>query len=183
MAARLVPTLRYRDIAAAADWLCSTFGFKRIRVFTGVDGSIQQAQLAFGNDIIMLLPARDFSPDAPAPDLAVAELQSCYFVVDDADTHHHNAKAAGAEILDIRQYDLGGRGFIYSAIRRGMSGASAPSIQDNNGSRSPSNDRPSPRRHQYDPWAAARGRRRPGLAHSIADAAVGVCAPGSRWPA
>ena len=51
-AARLVPTLRYRDVGAAVDWLCGAFGFKRIRVVTSVDGSIQQAHLAFGNDLI-----------------------------------------------------------------------------------------------------------------------------------
>ena len=162
-AARLVPTLRYRDIAAAVDWLCSAFGFKRVRVVSGVDGSIQQAHVAFGNDIIMLLPARDFGADAAAPDLAVAELQSCYFVVDDADHHHRNAKAFGAEILDIRQYDLGGRGY---------------SCRDPEGhvwSFGTYNPRqrqfdPLQRKPRYDPWAARQPRSQQ-IGHALADAA------------
>lgn len=173
MAARLVPTLRYRDIAAAADWLCSAFGFKRMRIVTGVDGSIQQAHLGFGNDVIMLLPARDFGVEAAAPDLAVADMQSCYFVVDDADQHHRRAKAAGAEILDIRQYDLGGRGY---------------SCRDPEGhvwsfgTYNPRQRQPEPestqqqaefRRPQYDPWTATRSPATHRAGPPIADAAVG----------
>ncbi|MET0194391.1 MAG: VOC family protein [Hyphomicrobiaceae bacterium] len=176
-AARLVPTLRYRDIAAAVEWLCSAFGFKRLRVVTGIDGSIQQAHIAFGSDIIMLLPARDFGADAAAQDLAVAELQSCYFVVDDADQHHRNAKAAGAEILDIRQYDLGGRGYSCRDPEGHVwsFGTYNPRQQR---PPEPRQQQPEPRRPpQYDPWTVTRSPVSPNPLHVVADAPVGRLRP------
>ncbi len=108
---RLVPALRYHNVAAAVDWLCGAFGFERHDIVTAVDGTILHARLMFGSDMILLLPVR--SPDglARALDAAGGEMQSCYFVVDDADSHYHHAKAAGAEILDITEYDYGGRGY------------------------------------------------------------------------
>jgi len=108
---RLVPALRYHNVAAAVDWLCGAFGFERHDIVTAVDGTILHARLMFGNDMILLLPVRSLDGVARAPDVAGGEMQSCYFVVDDADTHYHNAKAAGAEILDITEYDYGGRGY------------------------------------------------------------------------
>jgi uncharacterized glyoxalase superfamily protein PhnB len=183
-AARLVPTLRYRDIAAAVDWLCSAFGFKRVRVVTGIDGSIQQAHLAFGSDIIMLLPARDFGVEA-APDLAVAELQSCYFVVDDADQHHRNAKAAGAEILDIRQYDVGGRGYscrdpeghVWSfgtynpRQQRHPEPRQQQQVEFRQERAEPRQELVEPRPPQYDPWVATRAPASQPL-DTLADAAA-----------
>jgi uncharacterized glyoxalase superfamily protein PhnB len=102
--------LRYRDIAAAIAWLGAAFGFQLERVATGADGTIDHALLTFGNDVIMLLPARGPESDMRPLD-AAAERQSCYFVVADVDLHHRRAKAAGAEILDITQDGFGGRGY------------------------------------------------------------------------
>jgi uncharacterized glyoxalase superfamily protein PhnB len=109
---RLVPALRYRDVAGAVDWLCGAFGFERQDIVTAVDGTILHARLTFGSDMILLLPVR--TPDGGAGrahEDAGSEMQSCYFVVDDADLHYQHAKAAGAEILDITEYDYGGRGY------------------------------------------------------------------------
>ena len=108
---RLVPTLRYRNVPAAIDWLCGAFGFERHDVVTAVDGTILHARLLFGNDMILILPVRNDAGVASPPGEAGAEMQSCYFVVDDADLHYQHAKASGAEILDITEYDYGGRGY------------------------------------------------------------------------
>jgi uncharacterized glyoxalase superfamily protein PhnB len=108
---RLVPALRYRNVAAAVDWLCGAFGFEKHDVVTAVDGTILHARLMFGSDMILLLPARGADTAGRAPEDAGNEMQSCYFVVDDADLHYRQAKAAGAEILDITEYDYGGRGY------------------------------------------------------------------------
>jgi uncharacterized glyoxalase superfamily protein PhnB len=35
---RIIPALRYRDGAAAIDWLCATFGFARKMVVLGEGG-------------------------------------------------------------------------------------------------------------------------------------------------
>jgi uncharacterized glyoxalase superfamily protein PhnB len=110
-----VPALRYRNVAAAIDWLCAAFAFDKHHVVTGEDGSILYAHLTLGNDMIMLLPVRDSGLDLfmKQPDeIGGAETQSCYLVVKDADAHYRNAKAAGADIvLAINDDDHGGRGY------------------------------------------------------------------------
>jgi uncharacterized glyoxalase superfamily protein PhnB len=103
-----VLVLRYRDVAAAVDWLCRTLGFEKYKVVAAVDGTILDARLTFGNDMIVLLPgsARELGVAQPGK----AEKQSCYLTVDDVDLHYRRAKAAGAEILDITDGNRG-RGF------------------------------------------------------------------------
>ncbi len=51
---RIIPALRYRDAAAAIDWLCTAFGFSKHMVVPGEGGRIAHAQLALGNGMIML---------------------------------------------------------------------------------------------------------------------------------
>ena len=80
-----MPALRYRNVPAAIDWLCGAFGFERHDVVTAVDGTILHARLMFGNDMILILPVRDDSGLASSAGDAGAAMQSCYFVVDDAD--------------------------------------------------------------------------------------------------
>ena len=106
-----MPALRYRNVPAAIDWLCGAFGFERHDVVTAVDGTILHARLMFGNDMILILPVRSDQGVTAPPGEAGAEMQSCYFVVDDADLHYQHAKASGAEMLDITEYDYGGRGY------------------------------------------------------------------------
>lgn len=113
----VIPCLRYRDAAAAIDWLCSAFGFEKQAVYPNPDGTIAHAQLTFGNGMIMLGSA---TPDDAGwgrlvrqPDeTGGAETQCAYLVVDDADALYARAKAAGAGILlEIRDQDYGGRDF------------------------------------------------------------------------
>jgi uncharacterized glyoxalase superfamily protein PhnB len=102
-------------VAGAVDWLCGTFGFKRHQVVAGEGGVTLYAHLTFGNHMIMVLPVgtSDLARFMKQPDeIGGAETQSCYIVVDDADAHYRNAKAAGADIiLDINDDDHGGRGY------------------------------------------------------------------------
>ena len=111
--ATLIPTLRYRDAAAAIDWLCTAFGFEKHLVVPGEDGTITHAQLVFGNGMIMLGSARDddfghlqkplATPDAPVS-------QSPYVIVSDVDAHHARAVAAGAKVvMGPEDQDYGGR--------------------------------------------------------------------------
>ena len=55
----MIPAIRYRDAAAAIDWLCEAFGFERHLVVPGEGGAIDHAQLVFGNGMVMLGSARD----------------------------------------------------------------------------------------------------------------------------
>ena len=111
----IVPTLRYRDVAAAIEWLCEAFGFERHLVVPGEDGAVRYAELTFGDGMIMLGPVEESTfgglMTQPA-DAGGAETQICYLFVADAAAHCARAKAAGAEIvLDIEEEDGGARGY------------------------------------------------------------------------
>ena len=111
----VVPTLRYRDVAAAIDWLCKAFGFERHLVVPGDNGAIRYAELTFGDGMVMLGPVEDSAFDklmTQPEDADGAETQICYLFVADAGAHHARAKAAGAIIvLDIEAEQGGGRGY------------------------------------------------------------------------
>ena len=113
--ANVVPTMRYRDAAAAIEWLCGAFGFERHLVVPGEQGSIVHAQLVFGNGMIMLGSARDddFGKlQKPPREAGGVGTQSAYVIVADADAHYARAVASGAEIVfDIKDEDYGGRGY------------------------------------------------------------------------
>jgi uncharacterized glyoxalase superfamily protein PhnB len=100
--ATVIPTMRYNDAAAAIAWLCEAFGFEKHLVVPGEDGTIVQAQLVFGNGMVMLSSARGSEFDnlqKPPNTLGGAVSQSPYIIVDDADKHYARAVAAGAEIV------------------------------------------------------------------------------------
>src|SRR5262245_55286558 len=105
--------MRYRDVAAAASWLCNAFGFEAQTVLPDAAGGTLYAQLTFGRALIMLAPVGNSPIEKfmKQPDeIGGAETQSCYFVVPDADAHFADAKAAGAEIvLPVEDDDFGGR--------------------------------------------------------------------------
>jgi uncharacterized glyoxalase superfamily protein PhnB len=107
--------LRYRDVAAAIDWLCNAFGFEKHQVVWGGDGAVRYAELTFGNGMIMLRPIEDSSLDkfmAQPADTGGAETQICYLFIADAAAHCARAKAAGVEIvLDIEAADSNERGY------------------------------------------------------------------------
>jgi uncharacterized glyoxalase superfamily protein PhnB len=101
--ATIIPALRYRDAPAAIEFLCTAFGFERHFVVPGDAGTIDHAQLRFGNGMVMLGSARD-------DEFGNATGQSTYIIVDDADAHYAKARAAGAEMVkDIMSPDYGGR--------------------------------------------------------------------------
>jgi len=111
----VVPAMRYRNAAAAIDWLCNAFGFKKHVVVPGEKGTIAHAQLTHGTGMIMLgsHAANEFGRLMKMPnDIGGCETQSCYIIVSDADAHYRQAKAAGATVvIDIKDEDYGGRGY------------------------------------------------------------------------
>ncbi len=111
----LVPLMRYRDVSAAIEWLCTALGFEKQVAVSDPDGGVYYAQLTYGNSLIMLGSVRDTELDKlmRQPDeVGGIETQSCYLVVEDADAHYAHATAAGAEIvLDIKSDGLGRRGY------------------------------------------------------------------------
>jgi uncharacterized glyoxalase superfamily protein PhnB len=107
--------MRYRDLAAAVDWLCEAFGFEKQAAVSDADGIPFYAQLAYGNSMIMLGSVRETDLDKlmRQPDeVGGVETQSCYVVVEDADAHYARATAAGAEVLlELRSDGFGRRGY------------------------------------------------------------------------
>ncbi len=120
--ATVIPCLRYRDAPAAIEWLCTAFGFEKQAVHPNEDGTIAHAQLTFGNGMIMLgsvlKSESEWGRLITQPDeIGGAETQSAYLVVADADAVYARAKAQDAKILmEIRDEDYGGRGFICSDL-------------------------------------------------------------------
>jgi uncharacterized glyoxalase superfamily protein PhnB len=118
--ATVIPCLRYRDAAAAIDWLCRALGFETHLVVHGEHGAIHHAELSFGNGMIMVGSVkmgsdkdRQFDRMMKQPDeIGGAETQSPYLIVGDADAVYARAKAAGAQIvIEIQNESYGGRGF------------------------------------------------------------------------
>jgi uncharacterized glyoxalase superfamily protein PhnB len=112
----IIPSLRYRDAAAAIDFLCDGFGFERHAVYEGPKGSIAHAQLAYAGSMIMLGSASEegdydqwVRPPRTRDDVAT---QGIYVIVPDCDQHCARAEAKGAKIVRPPQdEDYGGRGY------------------------------------------------------------------------
>jgi uncharacterized glyoxalase superfamily protein PhnB len=111
----VVPTVRYRDVPAAIDWLCEAFGFEEHRVVAGQSGGLQYAELTFGGGMVMVAPVEQSAIGklmVQPREIGGVETQICYLFVGDARAHHARAKAAGADILlDIQDQANGGRGY------------------------------------------------------------------------
>jgi len=110
------PCLRYRDAAAAIDWLSAALGFEKQAVYTNDAGLVMHAQLTLGGGMIMIGSAglgSEWGQLIAQPDqIDGRETQCPYLSVPDADAVYQRAKAAGARIiLDIKDEDYGGRGF------------------------------------------------------------------------
>jgi uncharacterized glyoxalase superfamily protein PhnB len=105
----IYPALRYRDAAAAIDWLERAFGFQTIARHDGPDGSIAHAELLLGESLIMLgTGAEDLQ--APPADPRAARI-TIYVAVDDVDGLHERARAAGADVSELVEQDYGSRDF------------------------------------------------------------------------
>ncbi len=113
--ASVIPTVRYRDVPRAIEWLCNALGFEEHRVVTDKTGAVRFAQLTFGSGMVMVAPVQEFAFGrlmVQPSEIGGVETQICYLFVEDANAHHARAKAAGAEIvLDMEDEVDGGRGY------------------------------------------------------------------------
>jgi uncharacterized glyoxalase superfamily protein PhnB len=110
----IVPTLRYKDGAAAVEWLCRAFGFERRAVYADEAGVVHHAELLFGNGMVMVGTQRDdeFGALQAPPRPGEPVNQSAYVIVADADAHHARALAHGALVVyALRDEGYGGRGY------------------------------------------------------------------------
>ncbi len=111
----VIPTVRYRDVPKAVEWLCRAFGMQVHRVVTGVGGAPRYAELTIGSGMLMVAPIEDtpFGKLMVQPDeIGGVETQVCYLCVANARAHCKRAKAAGAVIvLDPEDEANRGRGY------------------------------------------------------------------------
>jgi uncharacterized glyoxalase superfamily protein PhnB len=109
MADHIFPSLRYRDAAAAADWLEQAFGFERVAAHENEDGSLGHVEMRWGDSMIMFGQETDEAIERFGEH---AGRGWCYVTVDDADAHHDRAAAAGAEIVyGLTDQDYGSRDY------------------------------------------------------------------------
>lgn len=107
--ADVVPTLRYRDAAAAIKFLQDAFGLVPHLVVPGPGDTVAHAQLGWGNGCVML--GSDQAGEGRL-DITVGAV-GVYLILEDVDAHYARAVAAGAEIeRDLRDEEYGGRGYV-----------------------------------------------------------------------
>jgi uncharacterized glyoxalase superfamily protein PhnB len=114
--ASVIPTVRYRDVPKAVDWLCRAFGMRVHRTVTDADGAPRYAELTVGAGMLMVAPIEDtpFGRMMVQPDeIGGVETQVCYLCVGDARAHAARAKAAGAVVI-IEPDDEANKGRGYS---------------------------------------------------------------------
>jgi uncharacterized glyoxalase superfamily protein PhnB len=111
----VIPTVRYRDVPKAVEWLCRAFGMRVHRVVADAGGMPCYAELTVGNGMLMVAPIEDtpFGKLMVQPDeIGGVETQVCYLCIDNARAHYKRAKAAGAVIvLDPDDDANRGRGY------------------------------------------------------------------------
>jgi len=99
--ATVMPTMRYRNAAAALEWLIKAFGFEKKVAYTGENGEITHAELTYGNGLVMLGSVRndEYGRYVGNPlDLGGKSTQCIYVIVSDVKWHYTNAVASGARI-------------------------------------------------------------------------------------
>ena len=94
---RLVPYLAYADAPAAIEFLCKAFGFEETYRYPMEDGRIGHAELAIGDNVVMLASVFPEMGFASPQDLEGIHCQM-HCDVEDVDAHHARAREAGATI-------------------------------------------------------------------------------------
>lgn len=113
----VVPVLRYKDAAAAIDWLCEVFGFSRHLVVPGAADSIVHCQLVMPEGGMVILGSAGDSTDyeqamATPADLGGLNTQAIYVIVEDIVAHYARTTAHKAKIFDsLASREYGGQGY------------------------------------------------------------------------
>lgn len=89
----MFPGVLYRDGRAALRWLADAFGFEQTFQVSGPNGSLLHGEMRFGDGTIFL---ELMSDDAT---IWGDRTQVVHVYLDDPDTHHARAEAAGATIV------------------------------------------------------------------------------------
>ncbi len=93
----ITPYLLYEDVDAALGFLAKAFGFQEVLRYTGEDGYVNHAEMRVGDAHVYL---GDPGDQYRNPKELGQETVGIYVLVDDVDSHHERAQAAGAEIRE-----------------------------------------------------------------------------------
>ena len=94
----ITPYLYYADAAAAVEWLRDAFGFTERRRIEAPDGSVAHAEMATGENGVIMFGSAGQEYESPRRPAAVPG--SLYVAIDDPDAHADRARRAGATILE-----------------------------------------------------------------------------------
>jgi uncharacterized glyoxalase superfamily protein PhnB len=119
---RIMPSLRYDDVAGALAWLQEVFGLREHLRWSSEDGVVQHAEMRIGTGFVELAAA---TTDQPSPLTLGGTSSALVVLVDDVDGHHGRTQAANAKIVaplsdkpwGLRQYtaeDLEGHRWEFS---------------------------------------------------------------------
>jgi uncharacterized glyoxalase superfamily protein PhnB len=98
----VLPHVTYKNLPQAIGWLAAFFGF--VEHYRYGD-PVQGAQLHLGNVFIMVNSAR---PGQSSPAELGCSTQSLTLFVEDVESHHAHARAAGANIVeDLHETEYG----------------------------------------------------------------------------
>jgi uncharacterized glyoxalase superfamily protein PhnB len=101
----------YEDPLAAIDWLTRAFGFDVRLKIVGDDGKLAHSELTFGEAVVMVggtSGEQPYQKHQQGPRMLGGVTQALAFYLDDVDTHHTQAVAAGATIIrELRTDDYG----------------------------------------------------------------------------
>ena len=100
----IIPNLVYADAPRAIDFLCTAFGFDRVMVVQGAQpDQVAHAQLNLSGSLVMLSSAspstRELYGVVPPAETGNLVTGGLYVTLDDPDSHHARASAAGAAIV------------------------------------------------------------------------------------
>ena len=114
--ANIFPCLYYRDAPKAIEWLCRAFGFVQRMIVPGESGTVDHAELSFGEGVILVASCKPDRGRVSPMDLPAVNQAICVYV-DDPDAHCTRARSAGAEITyDLKDEEYGARGYMAKDI-------------------------------------------------------------------
>ena len=110
---RIFATFRYKNAAAAIDWLVGTLGFTVHARYDRKDGKVGHAELALGSSMIMIGDEADDAYGRMIGTSGATGGKSLYIVVDDVDALFARVEASGVKIEEgLTERDYGSREFI-----------------------------------------------------------------------
>ena len=106
---RVCPYLLYEDARAAVEYLTTTFGFVQRLAQTGAAGRMH-TELVLGDDGLVMLGQAGESFSSPRRRDAYPSVL-VHFYVDDVESLHQQATAAGADVTELETAPVGDRRF------------------------------------------------------------------------